>query len=277
MSHPFIADVIRSTREAATSAEAMRAFALRFYEQPLFFPQASQAGAPEGKRGFRLIGESASELKLLCTPDAAAIPKLQSMAGGDATEGHGAVALYMAGVARFDLVIFDSESDEIWQFDHQQLLAMQQVQKMDAGTPLPPTSAAEVSHFYPDALAAWLYDYCLGEKDISRAWIAMCSNDYKPVADVCVVFDEFASARHDGPVREQVGLLSVGQSLLSGQSLDKATRENGGEGVVAIIRRSEPFFDRNHKQGWWARRQRRVGPKQIVWLTLDTIDEPAKA
>jgi hypothetical protein len=272
VTHPFIADVMRSIREAATSPEAMHAFALRFNDQPLFFPQSSPVGAPKGKKGIRLIGDESGEPKLFCTPDLAAVPRLQELVGGDILDSFGALALYMAGVTRFTLVMFDADSDEVWELTYPQLLAIKQLQLMSEGTPVPSPSATDVARFYPEAFAAWLYDYCLGEKDISKAWLAMCSNDFKEVPDVCVIFDEYTSARHDMPLKAQEGLLTAGQTLLLSYVLDKAAMKSpNNESPIALARTSEPFYDRNHNQGWWARRQRRARPMPIVWLTIDTV------
>lgn len=243
----------------------------RFSQQSLFVPTTDPADVPEGKVGIRFIEIDGfpGVPTLIATLDRASAHALFRLEDDRIMELNGALILGLARANRFVLVVKEGEDAET--FEYERLLVMSQALALSADSG-PTESNPEIARdAYPDAFADWLYEYCRGQHDISEAWLALLSVGSGGKPSVCVVLDNDAAASHDERLREQVHLLQPGQMLYEYNQLQGMTC-NGSEDAVAKIRAQPPLYSRAHKQGWWARLQRRRQPRPVIWLHVDIRD-----
>lgn len=247
--------------------DLLEPFIQRFNEQPLFVPTVDPAGLPAGKIGILFTGldEFPDMPVLVATLDQASAQQLFQLDAERIIQVNGALMLGMVRENRFVLVINEGEDSE--SFEYERLLILAQARAMFAGDGIAEDDEAVARKAYPDAFVAWLYDYCHGQPDISEAWLAMVSIGSKGKPDVYVLFDDAATASHELRVKQQAHLLLPGQMLLDRAQLERDAHD--GDDRIKQIRMCQPLYKRTHKQGWWARLQRRRKPAPVVWLRIN--------
>jgi hypothetical protein len=181
-------------------------------------------------------------------------------------EGSGALMLVMARKTRFALVL--KEGDDAETIDYDRLVVMAQALALFSDGDAAEREPVALRIAYPQAFSDWLYEYCRSQHDISDAWLALLSLGAEGKPNVCVLFDDYAAASHDQRVREQAHLLLPGQMLCEYAQLQDMTCDGIGN-VAAKIRAQPALYNRTHKQGWWARLQRRRHPTPVIWFRID--------
>nr|WP_199044012.1 hypothetical protein [Dyella sp. ASV24] len=271
MATSFLDDFRKSLAAVKDNPELLAPLIERFSQQSLFVPTTDPADVPEGKVGIRFIEIDGfpGVPTLIATPDRATAQALFHLEDERIMELHGAFILGLARGNRFVLVI--KEGEDLETFEYERLLVLSQALALSSDSGPADSNPNTAREAYPQAFADWLYDYCRGQRDISDAWLALLSVGASDKPSVCVVLDNYAAASHDERIREQVHLLQPGQMLYEYSQLQGMTC-NGNQDVVARIREQPPLYSRTHKQGWWARLQRRRQPAPLTWLHIDIRD-----
>lgn len=268
MATSFLDDFRQSLAAVKDDPELFGPLVERFGQQPLFVPLVDPATLPEGKVGILFIEmEGIPDVpSLVATLDRAALQAQFGLADDRVLELNGGFLLGLARQNRFVLIIREGEDLEI--FEYERLLVLLQALDLSSSDGPADSNPKTARDAYPQALADWLYEYCKAQRDISEAWLALLSVGSEGKPSVCVVFDSYAAAAHDERVKEQARLLQPGQMLYEYNQLHGMTC-NGDEDVLSKIRAQPPLYRRTHKQGWWARLQRRRQPTPVTWLHID--------
>jgi len=271
MATSFLDDFRASLAAVKNDPDLFAPLIERFGQQPLFVPMVDPATLPEGKIGLLFI-----ELDgfpgiptLVATLDRASAQAQFHLDADRIMEVHGAFMLGLARENRFILVI--KEGEDIETFEYERLLVLSQALALSSGESPAENDPGVARAAYPQAFADWLYAYCREQRDISDAWLILLSVGSEGKPGVCVVFDNYAAASHDERVREQIHLLQPGQLLYEYTQLQTMTH-SGSDDAVNRIREQPPLYSRTHKQGWWARLQRRRQPTPVTWLHVDLRD-----